>query len=287
MTTLGANVNRVYELDGYNDIPMIASDIIYKGAAVGDNGSGYARPLVAGDPFLGFAESLVDNSAGSAGDKSVSLVPRGAIVLSITGVTGVGDVGKAVYASDDDTFTLTEGSNSYIGRIYRHGSGTLAIVRFDASRAASVLPTIVNNLVGSTVTVDHRGVLMTCVGPLTVPLQAAATLGEGWFCYFRNTGSGLVTLDPNGSETINGVTTFLLSAGASVLLICTGSGFYTVGYTLPAVIGDFEQYDFDGGACGRVGECEFNDYVEFDGGGYLGQWVVLRCDQFRNRRHYN
>ncbi len=68
-----------------------------------------------------------------------------------------------------------------------------------------------------------------------MPLQAAATLGEGWFCYFRNTGSGLVTLDPNGSETINGVTTFLLSAGASVLLICTGSGFYTVGYTLPAV----------------------------------------------------
>jgi hypothetical protein len=150
MTTLAANVNRVYELDGYNDIPMIASDIIYKGAAVGDNGSGYARPLVAGDPFLGFAESPVDNAAGSAGDKSVSLVPRGAIVLSITGVTGVGDVGKAVYASDDDTFTLTESTNSYIGRIYRHVSGTAAVVRFDASRASlAVLTPLTDSSGGS------------------------------------------------------------------------------------------------------------------------------------------
>ncbi len=150
MTTLAADANRVYELDGYNDIPVIANDIIYKGSAVGDNGSGYGRPLVAGDPFLGFAESGVDNAAGSAGDKSVSLVPKGAIKLSITGVTGLGDLGKAVYASDDDAFTLTESTNSYIGRIIRHVSGAIAIVRFDASRAALAVLTPLTDSSGGT-----------------------------------------------------------------------------------------------------------------------------------------
>jgi hypothetical protein len=136
MTTLAANVNRNYELGDYNAIPVIASDIVYKGAAVGDNGSGYARPLVAGDPFLGFADSQVDNAAGSAGDKAVSVLMRGSVVLSVTGATGVGDVGEAVYASDDATFTMTASTNSYIGRIVRHISSTTVLVAFDATRAS-------------------------------------------------------------------------------------------------------------------------------------------------------
>ena len=71
MTTLAVNKPRVYELGDINEFPVIASDIIYEGAAVGDNGSGYARPLVAGDPFRGFAERNADNSAGNAGTINV------------------------------------------------------------------------------------------------------------------------------------------------------------------------------------------------------------------------
>lgn len=136
MTTLAANVNRVYEKGDYDSIPIIANDIVYQGAAVGDNGSGYGRPLVAGDPFKGFAQAKVDNTGGSAGDKDIDLIPRGRIVLAVTGVTGVGDVGEAVYASDDATFTMTESTNSYIGRIVRHISSTTVVVEFDATRAA-------------------------------------------------------------------------------------------------------------------------------------------------------
>jgi len=133
MTTLAANSPRAYELGNIGEIPVIAADIIYEGAAVGDNASGYARPLVAADPFLGFAEAKADNSAGAAGDINVRVIERGKIEVSVTGVTGVGDVGSLVYMSDDDTFTLTSTSNSLVGKVVRYVSGTTVVVAFKSS----------------------------------------------------------------------------------------------------------------------------------------------------------
>lgn len=135
MATLGTDTPRRFEVNEdplFNDLPIIAADIIYRGAAVGDNASGYARPLVAGDPFWGFAEEKCDNALGAAGDKRVRLRQQGSVELAVTGATGVGDVGSAVYASDDATFTLTATSNTLIGIVRRWVSSTTCIVRFDA-----------------------------------------------------------------------------------------------------------------------------------------------------------
>jgi hypothetical protein len=134
MTTLSNAAHRPLELGNINQLPVIANDIIYQFAAVGDNGSGYARPLQAGDPFRGFAEATVDNSGGSAGDKDVRLIESGKILLNISGLT-ITDVGKPVYASDDDTFVLTASTNSFIGRVVRFVKAGVGIVAFDANRA--------------------------------------------------------------------------------------------------------------------------------------------------------
>jgi hypothetical protein len=141
MTTLAVSKPRVYEIHGderNSDLPVIASDIIYEGAAVGENGSGYFRPLVAADPFAGFALSDCDNSAGAAGAKHVHLRTRGTIALSVTGVTAVTDEGSTVYASDDDTFTLTSTSNTAIGKVVRYVSGTNVIVYFESASVRSL-----------------------------------------------------------------------------------------------------------------------------------------------------
>jgi hypothetical protein len=132
MTTLAADKARDFVLGEHADLPVIASDIIYEGAAVGENGSGYFRPLVAADPFAGFALCKADNSAGAAGAVNVRVRTRGRAILSVTGVTAVTDEGSTVYASDDDTFTLTSTSNTAIGKVVRFISGTTVEVYFEA-----------------------------------------------------------------------------------------------------------------------------------------------------------
>lgn len=132
MVASTADNNYKFEFDDANTLPIAANAKIFKHAAVGNNGSGYARPLVAGDPFLGFAEAVADNTGGSAGAKDVQLKPSGRVPLNITGVTGVGNLGASVYAADDQTFTLTQGSNTLIGKIVRWEAGTRAVVRFNA-----------------------------------------------------------------------------------------------------------------------------------------------------------
>lgn len=140
MATLAADKVRPFELTGtpdLNDLPVVATDIIYEGAAVGDS-SGLARPLVALDAFLGFAERQCDNSAGAASAKNVRVRSRGFVQLPVTGAASADDVGATVYASDDDTFTLTSTGNSSIGKVHRWVSGTTCIVYFEAAALRSL-----------------------------------------------------------------------------------------------------------------------------------------------------
>jgi len=138
MATLAQDKPRAFGVGDFNELPVIASDIIFEGAAVGDNASGLARPLVAADPFLGFAKERCDNSAGAASARNVKVFERGKIELDVTGVASAADVGEAVYASDDDTFTLTSAGNSAIGKVVRWVSGTRCVVYFEGVQVRSL-----------------------------------------------------------------------------------------------------------------------------------------------------
>jgi hypothetical protein len=139
MATLAADTPRAYQLGEIEEYPVIASDIIFEGAAVGENGSGYSRPLVAADPFQGFAERKADNSAGGAGAINVRVKTRGRVQLAITSIAITANDRPAVYASDDNTFTLTATSNSLIGYVSRWVSTGVAIVEFDAGVVRAAL----------------------------------------------------------------------------------------------------------------------------------------------------
>ncbi len=132
MTTLAANKPRAYEMGERNHLPVIASDIIYEGAAVGlVKGTGHARPLAATDKFVGFAVAKADNSAGSAAAINVEVVKEGEIELTVAGVT-ITDIGQPVYATDDDTFTMSPVSSVFVGFVKRFVSSGVAVIEFDA-----------------------------------------------------------------------------------------------------------------------------------------------------------
>ena len=129
---LAADTPRAYEVGDVNELPVKAATKIYEGAAVGDDAAGYARGLVASDPFRGFAERQADNSAGAAGAKNVRVKTKGKVQLAVTNLA-ITDVGKDVFASDDGTFVLTQSTNTRIGTVYRYVSSGVGIVEFNAA----------------------------------------------------------------------------------------------------------------------------------------------------------
>lgn len=73
-----------------------------------------------------------------------------------------------------------------------------------------------------------KGTQFLCTGTFTLSLTAAATLGSGWFCYIRNDGTGIITIDPNASETVDGATTITMYPGEAFLVFCDGTNFKTL-----------------------------------------------------------
>lgn len=129
---LTAGTRRTFEhpisLEG-DSLPLKASAAVYEGAALG-NSSGYARPLVAGDNFLGFA--VEDDTGGSSDGDVVTPVIRKGVICDVPVVgASAASLGAAVYMSDDGTFTLTASGNSQIGKVSRHVTGTTCNVYFE------------------------------------------------------------------------------------------------------------------------------------------------------------
>lgn len=78
-----------------------------------------------------------------------------------------------------------------------------------------------------TVTLADIGNTIDCTGSWTLSLTAGATLGDGYYVWVRNTGSGTITIDPAGAETVDGAATVTLPAGHYCLLQCNGTSWKT------------------------------------------------------------
>lgn len=136
---LTADTPRTWALGDIEEYPLAASEVAFEGAAIGENGSGYARALQAGDVFLGFADRPSDNAAGGTGARAVRVRARGRVTLPIAGLAVTANDRPAVYASDDGTFTLTATSNSLIGYVSRWVATGQAVVEFDAGLVRAAL----------------------------------------------------------------------------------------------------------------------------------------------------
>lgn len=82
-----------------------------------------------------------------------------------------------------------------------------------------------------TVVLGDRGKLIDCSGTFTLAFTAAATLGAGFTVAVRNSGSGVITLDPAGTELIDTSTTITLQPNESHLVVCTGTAWRSLGRT--------------------------------------------------------
>ena len=208
MTTLAANQVRTIEAGEHNDIPVVATDIIYQGAAVGVViASGHARPLTSVDKFAGFAQYKADNSSGAAADINVKVTKSGKIKLPITGAV-ITDFNQPVYAQDDDTFSFLKTSGVFIGFMTRFVSSGYGIVSFDAGVLLDPHAGMLGATLSATATLNEEDtgkVIFVDTDGFVITLGAAATVGVcvrivNGMAY----GGALVAISPNGADGIGG-----------------------------------------------------------------------------------
>ena len=77
------------------------------------------------------------------------------------------------------------------------------------------------------VAADAGKLINATSGTWTLTLLAAATAADGFWIEVRNSGTGVITIDADAAETIDGATTVVLDARYdSVLLVCDGTGWH-------------------------------------------------------------
>lgn len=121
--------------------------------------------------------------------------------------------------------TLTAGANVTI----TNGPGSITIAASGGGGSSTL--TISNKTGAYTVVAGDLGTIINCTsGTFTVSLTAAASLGSGFNCWIWNTSgtsTDAITIDPNGAETIDGVSTIILRRGEGCQIVCNGTNWQT------------------------------------------------------------
>jgi hypothetical protein len=136
MTALTANFNRTEKVGRLQSYPIFAGAKVYKNALLMVRPDGYVAPAaaLAGAVYVGMAyeEALIPTASG---DVSLRVERKNAIEIAIGAATQA-DLGKEVYASDDNTVSTTQGANEVaVGVIIEVISATKVLVAQNTSVA--------------------------------------------------------------------------------------------------------------------------------------------------------
>jgi hypothetical protein len=183
----------------------------------------------------------VTGTTGLTGTTTVvNLTSTGTATLTNLSVTGTTTLTNALTVANGGTSTTTLPANNVL-----IGNGTSAVTGVAPGTSGNLLTSNGTAWVSSTpagsqilqvtrtsntqlVASNISNLINITSGTFSQTFAAAATLTNGWFCYIRNAGTGEITLDPNGSETIDGFTSYIMYPGETRLVQCNGTSFTTI-----------------------------------------------------------
>ena len=307
MTTVTLNGNE-YSADGTGDRDMLngghrtwfvpaLSDMLVETAAAATSASNAATSASQAQTY---AAALTGTSATSTtigtGSKSVTASTGKQwavgqyVYLARTSVPTTYMAGQ-VTAYDSGTGALT------VDVVATSGSGTYSdwTISIGGAQGPSGTINLLNESSKSsayTLASGDKGTVVRLTGTgWTLGFTAAATLAAGWWCYLVNEGTGDITIDPNASETIDGVTSFTMYPGEARLVRCTGAAFvsivvrpfyreYTAGGTFarPPGYAHFGHHVIGGGGSG--GKSGSATQIVGGGGGGAGALGVLPASAY-------
>lgn len=115
----------------------------------------------------------------------------------------------------------TSGNNGKYLRVKADASGTEWAAAGGPRRMAS-------RNSNTQIVVADSATLIPLTGTFTQTFAAASVLGPDFVVWLQNTGTGDITLDPNSSETIDGLASFVMYPGEVRLIGSTGSSLWSV-----------------------------------------------------------
>lgn len=91
---------------------------------------------------------------------------------------------------------------------------------------------------------DRSAAFLWTGGAGTITLPAASTVANDWFFHIRNGGTGAISLATTGGELINGTATVDFNPGDSAIIVCDGTGYFTIGFgQAPEFLFDYVSID--------------------------------------------
>lgn len=163
---------------------------------------------------------------------------RGSQTVTIRDATGIQVVTIApstlwqVYLASNSTAAGTWRALQYGAAVSQTNASSLAgtgIVAVGTLLSQSVPVTAFNN--DYTAGLQDRARMFNWTGAAgTLTLPDATAVGDNWFIYLRNSGSGAVLADPPGLILIDGIANLSFQPGESAIIVSDGSNFFTIGF---------------------------------------------------------
>lgn len=207
--------------------PPLASDDV---ATFNSKAFDFVSDLVTWTTEVNSAGTTIATNASTASAAASTATTQAAVATSAATAAGaVAWVSGTTYAEGDVRYDTTDFLT------YRRKTAGAGTTRPGLDSTNWALLVVSHNIVRRAITgadtvvvTDKAGLLDITSGTNTLSYTAAATLGAGFWCVVRNSGTGDFTHDPANSETIDGLTSFVMYPGEARLIQCDGSAFRSV-----------------------------------------------------------
>lgn len=147
-------------------------------------------------------------------------IPAAQPVRTVNGYPVRAGTATGLFASDDVSILVQNSRKEQV--IYIESSSISAIQTTTFYRDSDVL-----------LTADDNNKTFIATLPFTQTFDASVVLGSSWTIQFVNMSNGLITFDPNLSETIDGQTTRVLQPNQSCYIHCDGVNLKTTAAPYP------------------------------------------------------